>query len=170
MQNMNINWKNIDKKSQNEVESWLSEADRQNLCMQSKNWQETAEDISSCLKNMKNGQFRNVVGYINNQPAVALMFGVEHSGEVLNLYNIIVNPQFRYKGVGKQAVKDLINNGNKIFNLNKTYKEIKASTLPMNNISKKLFSTCGFSSCSFDGEYLVFTKYLSQNNQIEFCK
>ena len=149
---MKFEWKEIKNNDEQIINAWLSEADKHNLCMTNKSWQETANDISACLKDMKNSQFKNVIGYINNQPAIAMMFGVEYSGEILNLYNIVVNPTFRHKNVGKQALSNLIYNGEKEFGLKRTYKQIKASVVPKNTISKNLFFGSGFTSCQFDGE------------------
>lgn len=167
---MKIEWKEIKNNDEQIINAWLSEADKHNLCMSNKSWQETANDISVCLKDMKNGQFKNVIGYINNQPAIAMMFGVEHSGEILNLYNIVVNPIFRHEGVAKQALSSLIYNCEKEFGLKQTYKQIKASVVPKNTISKNLFFGSGFTSCQFDGEYLVYTKYFQKNYENDFSK
>lgn len=163
---MKIVWKDIN--DENLIDSWLSDADKHNLCMTEKSWQQTAADISDCLKYMTNGQFKNVVGYINNQPAVAMMFGIEHSGKVLNLYNIAVNPLFRHRGIAKQAISDLLHKNQQIFGLKNTFDEIKASVTPQNTISKKLFFDSGFKSCQFDGEYLVFTKFIQKNYNFDY--
>lgn len=167
---MKFEWKKIKNNEEKIINTWLTVADRQNLCMTDKSWQETANDIKDCLKSMKNGQFRDVLGYLNNQPAVAMMFGVEHSGDILNLYNIVVNPTFRHKGVAKQAVMSLIYNAEKEFNLKPTYRQIKASVVPKNTISKNLFLGSGFTSCQYDGEYLVYTKYFQKNYDSDITK
>ena len=46
---MKIKWKTIENIDYEEIESWLSFQDKTNLCMQSKNWEQTATDIGECL-------------------------------------------------------------------------------------------------------------------------
>ena len=97
---MKIEWKNIDNEEIEIINHWLSNKDKHNLCMTQKGWQQTAKDVGDCLKYMNNAEFKNIIGYINGKPAVALMFGIESIG-VLNLYNIVVNPKCRNMGVAK---------------------------------------------------------------------
>lgn len=154
---MEIIWKNFRKENGIEIENWLSDEDRKNLCLTEKNWEETADDIASCLKLMENGQFRNVVGFFNGEAVVALMFGVEFSGARLNIYNILVNPSKRGKGFGKEAIRSIFSSKN-VFCLNKTYNKIVAFVFPQNDCGKKLFSGLGFEIYKKEGEFVVFEK------------
>ena len=52
--------------------------------------------------------------------AVAMMLGIEESGNALNLYNIILNPLFRGQGIGSQAIAEVFGNDNAIA-VNKEY-------------------------------------------------
>ena len=72
--------------------------------------------------------------------------------------------------VAKQAVMSLIYNAEKEFNLKPTYKQIKASVVPKNTISKNLFFDSGFTSFQYDGEYLVYTKYFQKNYDSDITK
>ena len=74
---MKIKWKTIEKADYRTIESWLGEQDKINLCMQTKNWEQTATDIGECLELMDNAQFKNLIGFINDKPVVAVMFGIE---------------------------------------------------------------------------------------------
>ena len=115
---------------------------------------------------MKNGQFRECLGYVGSQPAVALMLGVEESGNALNLYNIIVNPRFRGRGIGTQAIADILGDQNP-FMLNKTYSQFKVFTKPENQVMKKILLSSGFSAPTQDGELLLYKKELTKNNTKE---
>ncbi len=152
---MEIKWKKIGEADENQIESWLNPLDRKFLCMSEKTWGKTASEISDCLKLMRNGQFRNVIGFVDGKAAVALMFGVEESGNVLNIYNIVVNPNFRGSGVGKQALKDVFLNR---FSLNKTYSTVKTSVFKENASAQKLFMSCGFKITDENRDFLVFGK------------
>lgn len=152
---MEIKWKKIGEADENQIESWLNPLDKKFLCMSEKSWGGTASEISDCLKLMRNGQFRNVIGFVDGKAAVALMFGVEESGNVLNIYNIVVNPNFRGRGVGKHALKDVLLNR---FSLNKTYSAVKTSAFKENASAQKLFMACGFKILDENGEFLVFGK------------
>lgn len=159
---MNILWKDIEDRQNNIINGWLSQADKYNLCMLQKSWKQTADDIYDCLKYMDNAQFKNIMGYINGEPVVALMFGIEQ-GEILNLYNIVVNPIFRNKGVAKNTLLKLINK-DKLLNISKQYNQIIISAMPDNLCIHKLAETIGFNSLGFNGEYCVFEKCLSNEN------
>lgn len=139
---LKIKWENCNKESNKEIESWISCQDRYFLCLENKTWGSSASEIEECLKYCTNGQFRNVVGFINNKPVVAAIFGVEFSGKVLRLYELIVNPKYRDMGIGKLALKDILGNDN-IFNLKKTYNKFNVSILPQNKTSLRLFSSVG---------------------------
>ena len=91
---MKISWKKVDKNDQILIESWMSNIDRHNLCMEKQDWATTARGINECLKDMKNGEFFELLGFVGSKPAVAMMLGIEESGNALNLYNIILNPLF----------------------------------------------------------------------------
>ena len=52
---MKIEWRNIGFEENEIIENWLSNLDRQSLCMANKNWAQTAEDIEDCLKYMRGG-------------------------------------------------------------------------------------------------------------------
>ena len=153
---MKIEWKNIDNEEIAIINHWLSQEDKHNLCMTQKGWQQTAEDIGDCLKYMNNAEFKNIIGYINGKPAVALMFGIEQI-KVLNLYNIVVNPKCRNMGIAKKVVLSLLNNDYTL-KLTKQYTKVIASCLPDNIKVQTMFKTLGFTDLGFDGEYIVFEK------------
>lgn len=157
---MNIQWKNIDSKDGEVINSWLSEQDKHNLCMEQKNWNQTAQDINDCFKNMHNAEFKNLIGYINNKPVVALMFGVEQI-QVLNIYNIVVNPNFRNMGIAKNVVKSLLSK-NKSINVTKNYNKVIASALPDNNAIQHMFKSLGFINLGYNGEYVEFEKSITK--------
>lgn len=164
---MKIYWKKIDENDAKVIESWMSEADRKNLCMQEKGWAQTASDIWDCLQHMTNGQFRNCMGFDSSScPIVAIMFGVEECGKTLNIYNILVNPRFRGKGVAKQAIADILSEDN-LFKLNKTHSKIKVSTLPDNDAMRKVLKHLNFTAPKFDGEYLVYEKNPTKNHDAQ---
>ena len=160
-------WKNVDNQSNNVINSWMSQSDKHFLCMENKTWKETAEDISDCLNFMPKSQFKNIIGEINNKPALAIMLGVEDFGATLNIYNILVNPEFRNKGIITKILSDLNKNKN-IFDLKQTYNQIKMSVLPENKIMQSVLKKSKFTDFIIDDEYLVFTKQINKNNQIEF--
>ena len=135
---MKISWKKVDKNDQILIESWMSNIDRHNLCMEKQDWATTARGINECLKDMKNGEFFELLGFVGSKPAVAMMLGIEESGNALNLYNIILNPLFRGQGIGSQAIAEVFGNENAMF-LKKTYSQIKVYTLPENQAMKKFF-------------------------------
>lgn len=153
---MEIKWKQISDNEEKIIKGWLSQEDKQNLCMTQKGWQQTAEDIEDCLNIMENAQFKNIIGYINNEPVVACMFGVEQI-KVLNLYNIVVNPKFRNNGIAKNVLMQLLNN-NSSLKLTQKYNKVVASVLPSNKNMHKLFNNLNFKNMGFDGEYFVFEK------------
>lgn len=162
---MEITWKKITDVGEKEIESWQSALDKHYLCMTQKNWATTSRDIASCLELMKNGQFRNAIGFVNGKPAVAVMFGIEESGNVLNIYNIIVNPKIRERGVGSQAIKDVLYSNS--FNLNRTYSLVKATVFKSNYSAKKLFLSNGLKQVETSGQFIVFgvlTKNLAKRN------
>ena len=160
---MKIQWKNIEKSDQNMIESWMSESDRHNICMEEQDWATTARGIYECLKDMRNGKFYEVMGYVDSCPAVALMLGVEESGKALNLYNIIVNPLFRGRGIASQAISEVLGDQNAL-SINKTYSQIKVFTRPQNKTMKKILLAQGFSTPIQDGEFLFYKKDLTKKN------
>ena len=111
--------------------------------MENKNWQETAADINDCLKYMSNSQFRNSIGFIDGYPVCAIMFGVEFCGQLLRIYNLVVNPEVRDIGIGSQAVRDVFTSENK-FNLNKTFNKVIGAVYPENKASIKMLERMGF--------------------------
>jgi len=153
---MQIDWKNIDDKEVKEINSWLTIQDKNNLCMSEKSWKQTACDIDDCLQYMDNAEFKNIIGYINGKPAVAVMFGIEQI-RVLNLYCIAVKPKYRHMGIAKEVILQLLNN-DKSLNLSKPYEKVVASTIPNNKEAQKLFTSLNFDDLGFDGEYVVFEK------------
>ena len=161
---MKIKWKTIEKADYRTIESWLGEQDKINLCMQTKNWEQTATDIGECLELMDNAQFKNLIGFINDKPVVAVMFGIEQI-KVLNLYNIVVNPKCRNHGVAKNAVMQLVKNDASL-EISKPYEKVIASTLPDNKNVQKLFESLGFANKGFDGEYVVFENIAQNLNEI----
>lgn len=164
---MKIYWKNIDENDAKVVESWMSEEDRKNLCMQEKGWAQTACDIGECLQYMPNGQFRNCIGFDTSaRPVVAVMFGVEECGRTLNVYNIITNPRCRGKGVASQALADILSEDN-VFKLNATHSRIKVCSLPQNKAIKGVLKKLDFPDPIFDGEYMVFEKNLTKNHDAQ---
>lgn len=160
---MKISWKNVEKSDQCMIESWMSESDRHNLCMEEQDWATTARGIYECLKNMRNGKFYEVLGYVDSHPAVALMLGVEESGNALNLYNIIVNPRFRGRGIGTQAISEVLGDEN-VLSIKKAYSQIKVYTRPENQVMKKILLSQGFSTPIKDGEFLFYKKDLAKKN------
>lgn len=164
---MKIYWKNIDETDAKVIESWMSEEDRKNLCMQEKSWAQTASDIGECLQYMPNGQFRNCIGFgPSARPVVAVMFGVEECGRTLNVYNIITNPRCRGKGVATQALADILSEDN-LFKLNKTHSKIKVCSLPQNNAIKGVLKKLDFLDPIFDGEYMVFETKSTKNHDAQ---
>ena len=161
---MKIEWKNIDNNQAEIVSSWLSSRDKHNLCMKQKGWEQTAMDIGSCLNHMEGAQFKNIIGYINHKPVVAVMFGVEQIG-VLNLYNIIVNPSFRNLGVAKNVIEKMLNN-DKALKLTKSYQKVVISTLEDNKHMHQVLKSLGFENLGFDGEYIVFEKPVNRSSEI----
>lgn len=128
---MELRWKNFRDYHEILVNNWASDKDKKSLCMEKKSWKETADDIEDCLKYATNGQFRNVVGYNEiGEPVVAVMFGTEFSGEVLKIYNILVNPLYRGKGIAKQTIKTIASKEN-VFRLNQTYNKLSVPVLSM---------------------------------------
>lgn len=153
---MQIEWKIIDDKEVKIINDWLTMQDKYNLCMTKQDWKQTALNIEECLKIMNNAQFKNIIGYVNNNPVLAMMFGVE-SIEVLNLYNIVVNPDFRNMKVAKTAIMQLLKN-DKSLNLIKPYKKVIASVMPENRHALNLFQSLNFVNLGFNEEYNVFEK------------
>lgn len=163
---MEITWKKITNEDEEKIDSWQSTLDKHYLCMTQKNWATTSRDIAACIDLMRNGQFRNVIGFVNGKPAVAVMFGVEESGNVLNIYNIIVNPKIRERGVGSQAIKDVLFSNS--FNLKRTYSLVKATVFKSNYSAKKLFLSNGLKQVQTSGQFVVFgalTKNLAIKNE-----
>lgn len=160
---MKISWKNVEKSDQCMIESWMSESDRHNLCMDEQDWATTARGIYECLKDMRNGKFYEVLGYVDSHPAVALMLGVEESGNALNLYNIIVNPRFRGRGIGAKAISEVLGDEN-VLSIKKAYSQIKVYTRPENQVMKKILFAQGFSAPIEDGEFLFYKKDLAKKN------
>lgn len=160
---MKISWKNVEKSDQCMIESWMSESDRHNLCMEEQDWATTARGIYECLKDMRNGKFYEVLGYVDSHPAVALMLGVEESGNALNLYNIIVNPRFRGRGIGAKAISEVLGDEN-VLSIKKAYSQIKVYTRPENQVMKKILLAQGFSTPIEDGEFLFYKKDLAKKN------
>lgn len=158
---MKLIWKKIDDEDEKIINSWLSNNDKKMLCMENVTWQETAKDISECLSLMKNAQFRNVIGCLDGKPVCAVMFGVEFSGEVLRLYNIVVSPQYRNIGIAKSVLNDILSNEN-VFELNKTYKKIILSILPENKISEKLAKSFNFKFEGINDNYYDFSCELNK--------
>lgn len=160
---MKISWKNVEKNDQNMIENWMSKSDRHNLCMEEQDWATTSRGIFECLKDMRNGKFYEVLGYVDSRPAVALMLGVEESGNALNLYNIIVNPRFRRRGIGSKAIAEVLGDENAL-SIKKTYSQIKVFTRPDNKSMKKILLAQGFSTPIPDGEFLLYKKDLTKKN------
>ena len=156
--------KPIEKTDYETIESWLSFQDKTNLCMQTKNWEQTASDICECLELMDNAQFKNLVGFVNDKPVVAVMFGIEQI-KVLNLYNIVVNPKYRGNGIAKNVILQLVKNDESL-GISKPYEKVIASTLPDNQKVQKVFQNLGFQNLGFDGEYVVFEKFVQNENEI----
>lgn len=160
---MEIEWENINNKHWQIVESWLSNEDKQNLCLTQKSWQQTAKDINECLNLMQNSQFKNIIGYVNGKPAVAIMFGIESIG-VLNLYNIVINPKLRNMGIGKEVLLKLLNK-DKCLNLNKPFNKVCASVLKENFCMQNALKSLNFNCLGFNGEYVVFEKQVCLNKE-----
>ena len=160
---MQIEWKNIENNEVEIINSWLSKEDKHNLCMEEKGWKQTATDIGDCLNIMQNAEFKNIMGYVNGKPAVAVMFGVEQI-EALNLYNIVVNPKCRNRGVAKEVIKQLLAK-DKSLNLTKPYNKVMASVLPDNDCVIELFKNLNFNNLGFNGEYVVLEKDTIKNNE-----
>ena len=160
---MKIIWKNVEKSDQCIIESWMSESDRHNLCMEEQDWATTSRGIYECLKDMRNGKFYEVMGYVDSRPAVALMLGVEESGNALNLYNIIVNPRFRGRGIGSKAIAEVLGDENAL-SIKKTYSQIKVFTRPDNQSMKKILLVQGFPTPIPDGEFLLYKKDSTKKN------
>lgn len=162
---MKIEWKEIAAKENIIIENWLSYSDKKNLCMTDKNWEQTASDIEECLKFMTESQFKNLIGYINGKPVCAAMFGIEH-WRLLNLYNIVVNPAFRNRGLAKEVLSQLLKN-DKSLGISVSYDKLKVSTLPSNKNMEHILEKKGFSNAGFNGEYNVFKKTLSKDRILD---
>ena len=160
---MQIKWKKIENGDVKRINDWLSCEDKHNLCMEEKGWMQTANDIEECLNIMPNAEFKNIIGYVNGKPVVAVMFGVEQI-EALNLYNIVVNPKCRHMGVAKEVVWQLLAQ-DKSLKITKSYNKVMASALPNNDCIIKLFKGLNFNSLGFDGEYIVFEKNVVKTNE-----
>ena len=160
---MQIEWKSIENKEYETINSWLSSLDKHNLCMTEKNWKQTAHDIEDCLKIMDNAQFKNIIGYVNGKPVVAVMFGIEQI-KVLNLYNIVVNPKFRNRGIAKDVICQLLKK-DKTLKLTQPYNKIIVSTLPDNVKVQQMFKDLSFQNLGFDGEYVVYEKNISKTDE-----
>lgn len=164
---MQIEWKNIEKEDYLTLDKWLSKEDKFNLCMETKSWEQTANDINECLKYMNGSQFKNIMGYINNHPVVALMFGIEHI-DALNLYCITVNPKFRGMGIAKDIIDQLLAK-DKSLKLSQPFNRVILSVKPQNTSMIKLLKKLNFTYEEFDGEYHKFYKNCSKikENNIE---
>ena len=160
---MQIEWKSIENKEYEIINSWLSSLDKHNLCMTEKNWKQTAHDIQDCLKIMDNAQFKNIIGYVNGKPVVAVMFGIEQI-KVLNLYNIVVNPKFRNRGIAKGVICQLLKK-DKTLKLTQPYNKVIASTLPDNVKVQQMFKDLSFQNLGFDGEYVVYEKNIFKTDE-----
>ena len=157
---MEIIWEEIHDASM--IDAWMSERDKTNLCMQKKNWQETAFDIEECLKFMKKSAFVNKLGYIEGEPALAIMFGIENKGTILNLYNIIVAPRFRNQGICKKTLKMLLSDNSKL-NIPSSVQQITVSALPENDAISHIMAELNFSPMGKNDEFNVFKKH--RNNE-----
>lgn len=162
---MKIEWKNFDEDCYKILDEWLSNSDKHNLCMENKSWKQTACDIDDCLRVMDNSQFKNIMGFADDVPVVAIMFGIEQI-KVLNVYDLVVNPTLRGRGVATRVIKMLLN-GDRSLKLEKPYQKVIASTLPDNKNMQNLFTKLEFSNLGFDGEYFVFEKEASFANEFE---
>lgn len=160
---MQIEWKKIKNGEVEIINGWLSCEDKHNLCMEEKSWRQTANDIEECINIMPNAEFKNIMGYVNGKPAVAVMFGVEQI-EALNLYNIVVNPKCRHRGVAKEVVGQLLAK-DKSLNLTKPYNKVMASALPNNDCIIELFKGLNFNNLGFNGEFVVFEKNAIKTNE-----
>ena len=58
---MQIEWKNIEKENYLTLDKWLSKEDKFNLCMETKSWEQTANDINECLKYMNGSRSKNIM-------------------------------------------------------------------------------------------------------------
>ena len=161
---MKIKWKTIQPKDYVVLEKWLSKQDKINLCMQNKSWEQTAKDIGECLQYMDNAQFKNLVGYINDTPVVFVMFGIEQI-KVLNLYNIVVNPDWRNLGVAKNVIMQFVKNDSSL-EISESYTKVVASAIQQNTAVHSLFESLGFANLGFDGEYVRLEKNIENVNEI----
>lgn len=166
---MKLEWKNIDDSHEDIIQSWLTDDDKTNLCLNDKSWNYVANDIYRYLKLMHNYQFRNVIGHVDGEPVVAIMCGVEDFGNVLNIYDIVTNPKFRGKNIAKYVVTDIAQDNNGL-DLVKTYRTIRASCVPNNTVAENLFKRLDFDYIGFDGEYNVYEKQLSKSSTDELIK
>ena len=162
---MVIEWKDIKNNGNKVVESWLSDADKRNLCMVEKGWGQTATDIAECIGSMRErSQFKNMVGIIDGEPACAIMFGISRG--VLYLYNIVVNPECRGQGITGNVISQLLSRIG-TFEMGDPYDKVLISIIPENKIMHRILNGLGFVNQGFDGEYDVFensrTEDLSQS-------
>ena len=161
---MKIEWKTIENSDYEIIDKWLSKQDKINLCMQTKSWKDTATDIGDCLNYMDNAEFKNLIGWVNGKPVVAVMFGIEQI-KVLNLYNIVVNPNFRNYGIAKNVITKMVKNDASL-DISKPYEKVIASTLLDNKSVQHLFADLGFNNLGFDGDYVVFEKGLEKTDEL----
>lgn len=166
---MELRWKNFRDYHEILVNNWASDKDKKSLCMEKKTWKETADDINDCLKYAKNGQFRNVVGYLRGEPVVAVMFGTEFSGEVLKIYNILVNPKFRSQGIAKETIKTISSCEN-IFRLNQTYNKLSVSVLSIWSKFGRGLMNMGFNSVEYHNDYVDLSVDLKIKKFNDFSK
>jgi len=113
---------------------------------------------------MDNSEFKNIIGFVNDEPVVALMYGIENIG-ILNLYNILVSPKQRNKGIAKKVLLTLLEN-DKSLNNNQFYNMVRASALPENENVLHLFENLAFNNLGFDGEYVVFEKEITKIDEM----
>lgn len=162
---MKIVWKKIGNNQEQILNSWMSNIDKQNLCLTKKSWQKTATDINECIKFMDKSQFINVMGFVNNVPVVAIMFGIEQEN-VLNIYDIIVNPKYRNNGIAKLLLEKFLKNDIKLeLGLKYNYKTISITTCQNNYKMQNLIVNLGFAMFSSDAEYLTYRKDLVNVNE-----
>lgn len=158
----NLMFFNIDRNESEIIDSWMSERDKKFLCMEEKGWWQTASDIAACLRYAKDGKLFNLFACINNTPAVAVMMGVEESGKVLRIYNLITNPDYRNKGLATEVMKRILKSD---FFRVRTFNEIKVDEFKDNVYSLKILHHFNFQIRKSENNMLEFSKNIKECDQ-----
>lgn len=158
----NLMFFNVNKTEAKIIDSWMSESDKKFLCMEEKGWGQTARDIENCLRFSKEGRLFNLFACVNNTPAVAIMMGIEESGKVLRIYNLITKPEFRNQGFATEVLKRVLNPN---FLIGRTFNEIKIAEFKDNVYSLKILKHLNFKPMQTEENLVQFSRPVLQNER-----